>query len=82
MGIPEPQLDTWSHQGSVAQSSATYATVKNALEDPGAPYAYKSYEVYLQGSYGNDTNIYSESDVDVVIQLESSSRGRIGHWLC
>ena len=31
MGIPESQLDTWSHQGSVAQSSTTYATVKDAL---------------------------------------------------
>lgn len=72
MSIPDSQLDTWSHQGSVAQSSATYATVKNALDDAGAPYANKSYKVYLQGSYGNDTNIHSESDVDVVIQLDSS----------
>ena len=28
-------------------------------------------QVFLQGSYGNDTNIYSESDVDVVIRLDS-----------
>jgi hypothetical protein len=26
--------------------------------------------VFLQGSYGNDTNIYSESDVDVVIRTD------------
>ncbi len=71
MSIPESQLDTWSHQGSVAQSSATYATVKNALEAAGSAYAGKSYKVFLQGSYGNDTNIYAESDVDVVIQIES-----------
>jgi hypothetical protein len=28
-------------------------------------------EIYLQGSYGNNTNIYAESDVDVVVQLNS-----------
>jgi hypothetical protein len=32
----------------------------------------KDYEVFLQGSYGNDTNIYAESDVDVVISLNST----------
>lgn len=72
MGIPESQLDTWSHQGSITQSSTTYATIKNALEAGGSTYASKSYKVFLQGSYGNDTNIYSESDVDVVIQLDST----------
>jgi hypothetical protein len=72
MGIPESQLDTWAHQGSIKQSSDTYATVKRALESSGTGYATKSYEVFLQGSYGNDTNIYAESDVDVVIRLDST----------
>lgn len=71
MAIPESQLDTWSHQGSITQSSATYAAVKRALEAADAKYAAKSFEVFLQGSYGNDTNIYAESDVDVVIRLDS-----------
>jgi hypothetical protein len=71
MAIAETQLETWSHQGSVAQSSSTYATVKNALEEAGSAYNDKIYKVFLQGSYGNDTNIYSESDVDVVIRLDS-----------
>ena len=70
MGIPESQLDTWSHQGSVTQSSATYQTLRTALCAANAPYAGKSYEVFLQGSYGNDTNIYAESDVDTVIRLD------------
>ena len=69
MSIPEEQLESWSHQGSIAQSSATYSTIKNTLEASYTPYANKSYKVFLQGSYGNDTNIYSESDVDIVIQL-------------
>jgi len=71
MAIPESQLEIWSHQGSITQSSGTYATIKRALEAPDTRYASKSYEVFLQGSYGNDTNIYAESDVDVVIRLDS-----------
>jgi hypothetical protein len=71
MAIPESQLETWSHQGSIDQSKTTYATIKNALLATDAPYAAKKPAVFLQGSYGNDTNIYSESDVDVVIRLDS-----------
>jgi hypothetical protein len=70
MAIPESQLDTWSHQGSITQSSTTYATVKRTLEASDTKYNGKSFEVFLQGSYGNDTNIYAESDVDVVIRLD------------
>jgi hypothetical protein len=70
VAIPETQLETWSHQGSVKQSSDTYNAVKAVLETPGTPYASKSYKVFLQGSYGNDTNIYAESDVDIVIKLD------------
>jgi len=72
MSIPESQLATWSHQGSITQSSATYNTIKNTLEADGTPYAGKDFDVFLQGSYGNDTNIYSESDVDIVIQLNDT----------
>jgi hypothetical protein len=71
MGIPEAQLETWSHQGAIAGSSSTYSTVKNALESATAAYSGKSYKVFLQGSYGNDTNVWSESDVDVIIRLDS-----------
>ena len=70
MAIPESQLDTWSHQGSVTQSSTTYNTIKSVLEASTTPYAGKNFAVFLQGSYGNDTNIYAESDVDIVIRLD------------
>jgi hypothetical protein len=68
--LSQTQLETWSHQGSITQSSSTYATVKRALESPLAGYAGKNYRIFLQGSYGNDTNIYAESDVDIVIALD------------
>ncbi len=74
MSIPESQLETWSHQGSITQSSTTYNTIKNVLEAVGNPYTGKNYKVFLQGSYGNDTNIYAESDVDIVIKLNDCFR--------
>jgi hypothetical protein len=72
MAIPESQLDTWSHQGSITNSSNTYNAIKNVLEGTAVPYANRNYEVFLQGSYGNDTNIWAESDVDIVIQLNGT----------
>lgn len=70
MAIPESQLERWSHQGSITQSSSTYNTIKGVLEASTTPYASRTFEVFLQGSYGNDTNIYAESDVDIVIRLD------------
>jgi hypothetical protein len=71
MAIPESQLTTWSSQGSITQSAQTYSTIKLALESKGTTYADKDYEIFLQGSYGNDTNVYADSDVDVVIMINS-----------
>ena len=71
MSIPESQLETWSHQGSITQSSDTYHSIKTILGATDVPYAGKNYEIFLQGSYGNATNIYSESDVDIVIKLNN-----------
>ena len=72
MAIPESQLETWSHQGAVTTSSNTYNSIRGTLKDANAPYAGKDFDVFLQGSYGNDTNIRADSDVDVVIQLNST----------
>lgn len=70
MAIPESQLETWSKQGAVAQSRDTYGSIKSALEDANAPYATKDFNVFLQGSYCNYTNVYAESDVDIVIRCD------------
>ena len=72
MAITERQLETWSHLGSVTQSKETYASVKRALESNNAGYESRDFNVFLQGSYGNDTNIYAESDVDIVACLNST----------
>lgn len=72
MAISEAQLQTWSAQGSVTQSAQTYETIRGVLDDRTSPYYPKIYRIFLQGSYGNDTNIYSDSDVDIVICLTST----------
>ncbi len=77
MAIPEMQLDTWSHQGSITNSANTGNSVKNAIETyTGFPKGI-TFNVYLQGSYKNDTNVYGESDVDVTVELTSSFQNNL-----
>lgn len=71
MTISEEQLDTWSSQGSITQSKLTHETIRAALDDHAAPFHNRLYTTYLQGSYGNDTNIFADSDVDIVMCLTS-----------
>lgn len=71
MPISESQLSTWANQGSTTNSARTYEIIKNSINrvnwNPDL-----SYEVYLQGSYRNGTNIYGNSDVDIVVELTST----------
>jgi hypothetical protein len=71
MTISEDQLETWSHQGSVTQSKLTYDRIKHVLNDPSSPFYQQDFDVFLQGSYGNDTNVWADSDVDIVVRLKS-----------
>ncbi len=66
MAISEAQLEIWSHQPTAGPSRDTYEAVRTVLLDGAAPFSGKGPDVYLQGSYGNDTNVARESDVDVV----------------
>ncbi len=73
MAIPEAQLDTWSKQGSVTQSKATHESIRAVLDSPYSPYAARDCISFLQGSYGNDTNIVGrESDVDIVLRSNAT----------
>jgi hypothetical protein len=76
MPIPESQLETWSHQGAVTTAKQTHESVREALEAYDWP-SEVQYEVYLQGSYKNDTNIRGDSDVDIVVQLKSTFRSNL-----
>jgi Nucleotidyltransferase domain len=71
--ISEQQLETWARRGPTAQFTATYETLRNVLNDTRSPYYPKDYTIFLQGSYKNDTNVYGDSDVDVVIRLNQTS---------
>jgi len=71
MGIPESQLETWAKQGAITTAKSTADSVKNALTSYEDWPKGVNFEVYLQGSYKNDTNIRGDSDVDVVAQLNS-----------
>lgn len=70
MAILESQLSTWSHQGSITNSSNTYDIIKNCIDSINWN-ADIEYEIYLQGSYKNSTNIYGNSDVDIVVEFTS-----------
>jgi len=72
MPISEQQLEAWSHQGSIITSSSTYSSVRAALAAVSSPLRTVNHEIYLQGSYKNDTNIRGDSDVDVIVQLNST----------
>lgn len=72
MAIPVSQLETWANQGATDAAQRTHASIRNALD------AYKKwpanviYDPYLQGSYRNTTNIRGDSDVDLVVELNSA----------
>ena len=70
MGIPNSQLETWSHLGAQVNAQRTHNEIRNALQD--IAWAGITKKEYLQGSYKNHTNIYGNSDVDLVVELSAS----------
>ena len=73
MPIPESQLSGWSEHGPQQASINTHETIRRALDNHRWPHEI-SYDFYLQGSYHNDTNLPGDSDVDVVLELDSVIR--------
>lgn len=69
MSISEQQLVTWSNAGPDATAQQTHATIRLALEVIQRRAGGRPVEIYLQGSYRNKTNIYGDSDVDIVCEL-------------
>lgn len=70
MLISEEQLTTWSHQGAIQSSASTYESIKTCIDNINWKEDV-NYDIYLQGSYKNSTNIRGNSDVDVVIEFTS-----------
>ena len=68
MPIPESTLSKWSHHQSGTAFKQAHVPIREALAAHNWPSEVK-YEVFLQGSYKNDTNLGGDSDVDVVVRL-------------
>ena len=70
MSIPESTLSKWSHHQAGTAFKQAHVPIREALEAHRGLSQYK-YEVFLQGSYKNDTNLGGDSDVDVVVRLRT-----------
>ena len=71
----EQQLTSWANQGATVTAKNTYASIQMALKASTSPISHlidNQIQVYLQGSYGNDTNIRGDSDVDVVVEYNGA----------
>lgn len=71
MAISETQLQTWTNAPASTKIQFTHEQIRKALAQSDS-FRDKEYEVYLQGSYANSTNTKGESDVDIVVQLNST----------
>ena len=76
MPIPESTLSRWSHHRAATAFTQAHLPIRAALDDYSWPSNIK-YEVFLQGSYKNDTNLGGDSDVDVVVRLNQRLRPRV-----
>lgn len=73
MGIPKNTLEDWSNQGSTTGLKKTLNSVKTALKSGNSEINEDAeFEIFVQGSYRNDTNVHGDSDIDIVIKLTSS----------
>lgn len=70
MPIPSSKLETWTKQGAVQSAKRTHQPIRQTLSDPDSVLTQKDveFEDFLQGSYKNTTNIYADSDVDLVVE--------------
>jgi hypothetical protein len=75
MAIPESQLEVWAKSQQTQIAVNTYNSIKTALNSGKSAFQGKDFDIYLQGSYRNSTNIRSDSDVDVILQFNSSFYG-------
>ena len=69
MPIPDWQIKKWSLQADSTLPNWTHSVLYDALHHARRLEGL-SVEIYVQGSYANDTNIQKDSDVDLVVQLK------------
>ena len=76
MPILESTLSCWSHHQAGTASMQAHVSMREALDAHNWPSGV-SYQVFLQGSYKNDTNLRRDSDINVVVRLASKLRPRV-----
>ena len=76
MPIPESTLSRWSHHQAGTAFKQAHVPIREALDAYKWPSEVK-FQVFLQGSYKNDTNLGGDSDVDVVVRLTSKLKPRV-----
>lgn len=69
--IKEETFDGWSSQGAIQSSKNTHERIRSIISRLSFAQGANP-EIFLQGSYRNDTNIRGNSDVDIVILLTKS----------
>ena len=76
MPIPKRTLARWSHHQASPAFTQAHLPIRAALDDYKWP-SDINYEVFLQGSYKNDTNLGGDNDVDVVVRMNQRLRPRV-----
>ena len=76
MPIAESTLSRWSHHQAGTAFIEAHVPIREALDAHQGLSKFK-YEVLLQGSYKNDTNLGGDSDGDVVVRLASKLKPRV-----
>lgn len=73
MPILESVLNQWSHHHAATASAQAHTAIRDALAHRDLP----AHDIFLQGSYKNDTNLRRNSDVDLVVQLDVRLRPKV-----
>ena len=71
--IPNSIMGQWSHHPAATASVQVHTSIRRTIDTYTWPKG-TSVEVFLQGSYKNDTNRRKNSDVDVVVRFSAKLR--------
>lgn len=77
MSIPNSKLSSWGHHYSGTAPKQAHILIRDALAKYRGWAEKPEYDIFLQGSYKNDTNLRRDSDVDVVVQLVVELQPRV-----
>ena len=69
MSIPDSILSSWGHHYSGTAPKQAHVSIRDALVKYRGWVQKPEYDIFLQGSYKNDTNLRRDSDVDIVVRL-------------